>query len=810
MDRTLLEIVRQRLDQGSSAKTPWAKLVLAACTSDTALAAALEDAEWKPEKASTAEVVSGPAYIKSVSVEGFRGIGTPATLELPPGNGLTLVVGRNGSGKSSFAEAIELLTTGSNRRWSTRSKVWREGWRNLHHGSSELRVDFVFQGDGATTAVEQWAADAVDVEKGTRTVQRAGGKKAPLDSLGWMRPLELYRPFLSYNELGAMFDEGPTALHDKLSAMLGLDDLAAAQKALQQARLDASRAKDAVRAKTAGLVTQLNLVDDDRARNARRELEGQTPDLAALRKLLVATETSDESVGAAMRQLIALEPIDVDAIARAADGLRKAVSAQDALTGTPAAEARELAQLLGAAHKYHERHKPKKCPVCDSGDLGKPWRDATAKRVAELEARAAKFDETQRTAVAALTRLTSFLRPAPSCVTTLKRSTIDTTKLATAWNAWFSADDADVKAAAGRIETQAKEVAALLATAQEQARAAVATRDDAWARVAPALASWIDEATAAAAASGRVGDITRAEDWLKGTSDEIRAERFTPVAEQAKRLWELMRQQSNVELEGLTLEGSGARRRSELRVEVDGKPAQALGVMSQGELHAIALSLFVPRATTPESPFRFIVIDDPVQSMDPARVDGLARVLELVSAERQVIVFTHDDRLPEAVRRLEIKATVLGVTRREGSVVEVRTEADPVMRAIADARALAFTEELPLEIARRTVPGFCRLAIEAACWEAVRRRRLLRGDSFVKVEESIAEAKTLTQLVSLALYDDKARGADVLARINREFGAEQGDAFTASNKGPHEGYAGDLKTLTQRTSALTAQLRKLK
>ncbi|HYK98339.1 MAG TPA: hypothetical protein VEU77_08080, partial [Candidatus Acidoferrales bacterium] len=378
------------------------------------------------------------------------------------------------------------------------------------------------------------------------------------------------------------------------------------------------------------------------------------------------------------------------------------------------------------------------------------------------------------------------------------------------WNAWLSSDDADVKAAAVRIEKQAQEINALLATARDQARAVVATRDEAWGRVVPALAAWLDEAAAAAAASGRVGDITHAEEWLKDTSGEIRGERFAPVAERARRLWELMRQQSNVELEGLTLEGSGTQRRSELRVEVDGKPAQGLGVMSQGELHAIALCLFVPRATTAESPFRFMVIDDPVQSMDPARVDGLARLLESVAADRQVVVFTHDDRLPEAVRRLEITATILGVTRREGSVVEVRVEADPVMRAIADARALAFTDELPLEIARRTVPGFCRLAIEAACWEVVRRRRLLRGDSFVKVEESIAEAKTLTQLASLALYDEKDRGTDVLPRINREFGTEQGDAFKASNTGPHEGYTGDLKTLTQRTAALTAQLRKLK
>ena len=84
-----------------------------------------------------------------------------------------------------------------------------------------------------------------------------------------------------------------------------------------------------------------------------------------------------------------------------------------------------------------------------------------------------------------------------------------------------------------------------------------------------------------------------------------------------------------------------------------------------GRLHALALSLFFPRATMDESPFRFVVVDDPVQSMDPAKVDGLARVLEEAAATRQVVVFTYDDRLPEAVRRLGIDATILEVSREK-------------------------------------------------------------------------------------------------------------------------------------------------
>ena len=75
-------------------------------------------------------------------------------------------------------------------------------------------------------------------------------------------------------------------------------------------------------------------------------------------------------------------------------------------------------------------------------------------------------------------------------------------------------------------------------------------------------------------------------------------------------------------------------------------------------------------ATARIAPFRFIVIDDPVQSMDPARVDGLARVLESAARSRQVVVFTHDDRLASAVHRLDIEAMMMEVTRRERSVVE--------------------------------------------------------------------------------------------------------------------------------------------
>ncbi|WP_179275779.1 ATP-binding protein [Rhodococcus sp. 06-418-5] len=45
--------------------------------------------------------------------------------------------GRNGSGKSSFAEALEFAVTGEGYRWKDKASLWADSWRNLHHG---LRV----------------------------------------------------------------------------------------------------------------------------------------------------------------------------------------------------------------------------------------------------------------------------------------------------------------------------------------------------------------------------------------------------------------------------------------------------------------------------------------------------------------------------------------------------------------------------------------------------------------------------------------------------------------------------------------------
>jgi hypothetical protein len=273
-----------------------------------------------------------------------------------------------------------------------------------------------------------------------------------------------------------------------------------------------------------------------------------------------------------------------------------------------------------------------------------------------------------------------------------------------------------------------------------------------------------------------------------------------------------MRLQSNVDLTAIKLEGTGRAQAVGLEVTVDGKPAGALGVMSQGELNSLALSLFLPRASLAESPFGFVIVDDPVQAMDPARVEGLARVLQRTAKTRQVIVFTHDDRLPEAVRRLQIEHDQLDVLRRANSVVEVRTGYEPVDAYLKDAQALMSTARhggIPDAVILRVVPGFCRAAIEASCIEVVRKRRLKRGDRHAEVEQLLEANKGLNKLMALALYDDADRAGEVATTIRNKWKDETLEVYKACQSGAHGDFVGDLGRFVSRAGTFTGQIRKL-
>src|SRR2546426_10152596 len=133
MDPGLGRIVWARLEADGPLGAGWGDLVLGALEGRDGLEAQLAGSSASPPPLA-AQVSPAPtgAFLRSVAVEGFRGIGRAQTLEVAPGPRLTLVVGRNGSGKSSFAEGLEVLLTCDSLRWKERAAVWRGGLRHHH------------------------------------------------------------------------------------------------------------------------------------------------------------------------------------------------------------------------------------------------------------------------------------------------------------------------------------------------------------------------------------------------------------------------------------------------------------------------------------------------------------------------------------------------------------------------------------------------------------------------------------------------------------------------------------------------------
>jgi recombinational DNA repair ATPase RecF len=817
MTETLRETVLARLETES--KEDWAALVLAALDGSPALAELLEPARPRAPKQATAQpsavaAVPDPVFLKSITVEGFRGIGPRRMLELNAWPGLTLVVGRNGSGKSSFAEALEVILTESTARFR-RSVIWKEGWENLHHKTRHVAAEFALEGlKGTCTITRSWA-DGASLEAAQTAVQMTGRARTDLTSLGWTRPLQNTNPILSYSELGGMLEEGPSKLFDALNRILGLDAITQALAALKDARTSRESQQKLATAERDKLAVPLTNAVDPRAKQALGAISGREWNLQIIETLLAdsAKLAHSETDTQKLARLAMVTGPDPAAAAASARALRDAHKQLDATRGTLASKAQALADILDKALLFHAAHGDGDCPVCGKNKALTPtWRKTQSKEIETLRQQARDARDADVKAKQALEQARrQTMSMAPDLITAAQALGLNSATAASqALLAWLEGLQADgALTLATHLETQAQPTADALKKLADEAAAEHRRREDVWRPLAMQLAQWLPIATKAQQGKLAVPQLKKAEQWLKDTEDDIRNDRLRPIADMAKDLAAKLLLGSNVTLGKITLAGSGPKRRVDMDVRVDGSESAALGVMSQGELNSLALSLFIPRATLAESPFRFVVIDDPVQSMDPARVDGLARVLDATARERQVVVFTHDDRLPEAVRRLGIAATVVEVTRREGSVVDVRTAQDPVGRYIEDARALARTDNLPSEAARRVIPGLLREALEAACMESLRRRRFAKGETRPEVETLLLErGRKLNPLAALAIFDDAERAADVLSRINKDVGREAGDAFKACNEGAHAVFDGDKVNLVHESEKLARWLQR--
>ncbi|HEX8509579.1 MAG TPA: hypothetical protein VF635_08815, partial [Propionibacteriaceae bacterium] len=506
--------------------------------------------------------------------------------------------------------------------------------------------------------------------------------------------------------------------------------------------------------------------------------------VAALRALAIGA-TGQCSATEALQAILAVELPDADSVTLLARELRQSSAEVEALTDQ-ASELEDLRRsLLHEALRYHEATGDHTCPVCQQGNLDGDWRRRTNDAVMQSDLLS---DQRQRMA-ARLTDLRTEARrrvswrPAVVDQQVVELGAGNTVRAA--WNAWSTApsDDAEL---ADHLEAGSSLLSTAVGVWQREAEQHAAALLNVWAPLATDIAAWVAEFEEAVAAEARAVRLEKVQQALLQAEKALKVERFEPIEEHAKQIWSRLRQESNVDLHRIELTGQTTRRRVEIRAAVDGKDAGALAVMSQGELHALALALFLPRAAMAESPFRFVVLDDPVQAMDPAKVDGLLAVLTELAATHQVIVLSHDDRLAQAARRLTEPPRILEVTRGTDSRVTVQQSLDPAKRYLDDAFALCLDEDVPEQTRRLILPAVLRHALEAASYQRYYATRLASGAALHDVEADWGKAQRTFPRVELALGDRP------IAAWRDRFPA-RARALGLCSSGMHQGLQGNLK-----------------
>ncbi|WP_017573397.1 ATP-binding protein [Nocardiopsis halotolerans] len=609
------------------------------------------------------------AYLTGIRVQGFRGIGRPAELTFDAGPGLTVIVGRNGSGKSSFAEAAEAALTGRNPRWDSMPTGWRDGWRNLHYDErTEATVDIHIAGDeGSTRISRRWTGESVRSARGE--VVHPDGEVSPLRTMEWGENLVRYRPFLSYDELGRTVTGRSAELYDTLTGLLGLSGLAEAERRLAKVCDGLAKRRDRPSRELRYLLDALRESDDPRAVQAVQYLTASYFDMDALRRIAADDGPRDPELHTVLRRLRRLSVPERALMADVVNELRGAAMELAMAAGSKGDRAHGVVKLLEQAIEHHQRHpNDTECPTC-SAPLGADWVRRANAQLRALRPQASVVSAAYERADTARDQARFLMSPAPGWLP-------PESELGQVWSLWESgADITDLGELAEHIETVGRKLRAAAVSPRREASERLEDPTGGWAEMAEQLSAWLDDAQDALEARDALNDAEAALNWLSEQARVLRAERLGPVASQAEQVWYRLRQERHIDLQGMRLIGRGARRRVEVDVAVDGVEDQtsAPGLLSQGEFQALALSICLPRTLVEGNPFGFLVLDDPVQAMDTETVEGLSAVLAEVGRHRQLIVFTHDTRLSDALRRLGLPANIRTINRDAMSNVWVET-----------------------------------------------------------------------------------------------------------------------------------------
>ncbi|MEU1808174.1 hypothetical protein [Micromonospora aurantiaca (nom. illeg.)] len=706
----------------------------------------------------------GPWFLRGLEVQGHVGIGeAPLALKLPPKPGIVVISAPNGTGKTSAADALRhLLSDGVARKYELAEA-------NLHYEDRSIQAVVTNGQDDVKISCSGF---------GAARWQQPDGTAGPLPE-GWKSAYAQFSPVLLYPEIAPVIEK-PDRLHDFLKGGLPLDVLMELLKLVDGVRTEGRTAKGMVEREHSAAFGQLAKLSGAESLVSLVRASGPlpSPEQAAEIRALAA------ALPRAVRRpnLARIWVVDREAVERLKDALKAVHEARVAVV--PGADAaREALEKLVRSKGEHLEHLRANdvCPVC--GTTGAGWlptaRTAAERLTNELKA----LNTAERAADEQWRRLLSTAFPEPLPAETrelLRRKFSDDGEFIDRWEQLSS------RVTGLKVHTASKEVLAELFEESEQVgkwyadvRGKIVSEYESaisgTALGGRQIEQWLDSverqrrACVRGAAADKLGKAV--ELWIKDT----RASLFKPIAEKVTEYWKELNRDSDLDLTELKLAG-GTRQAGKVSISlaVGGTSVSpgpdAPKVLSTGQRNALALATYLPRATQMESPFRFLVLDDPIHAFDSERVQYLARALVALSESFQIVVLTHDERLWHELRALGKHTRHLRLARLSdpASTVQVVDVTSPGMGFVEELeRVLAIEEKRPVgSEAARTILALtmCRQALDTEIGEWVEvlgRRAGWSGDRITAARDKANNTRKQLGLLNSILFELGAQPVDL-------------------------------------------------
>jgi ABC-type uncharacterized transport system ATPase subunit len=624
-------------------------------------------------------------FLSHVDVQGHVGIGeVTVSLELVPTPGVTVITAPNGTGKTSIVDGIRRCLGND-----SRTDEVLEG--NLHYDVRNIDV----------TVTDRTRIAHLRCSGNSTASWHEGADGASAIPSNWSRAYSRYQPVLLYPEIARIITE-PGNLHDFLKTAISVDVLQELQR-----RIGDQRTKSRTYATT--LAKLRTAAADLLAGEAYAEVKAL---VAACAEVPTASQRS--AVAAALTGLatqtsrVVPEIVEVAALPVYAEStatrVESFVAAKEGVVSGTEVLRDVLRKLRDPGDALAEARTADRCPVC--GATGQGWDQVAQEQEQVLTKLLSAYDKAKLALEARLKSIIGVLPKAPAVLDTLTAVgdlEDDVTDLKGRWElVWGSAAGLKVdELTVASIDALVESIARIrkdrdaLAVRLDVLRSAQSGQD---ALIKVAVDAWLENADDAKDEIGRRDPADKLKNWVDGQIKSTRDLLFQPISDGAKEIWSFLNPESDLDLTGLGIAGGTERQQKILPgLEIGGVtvPASTEGVrvLSTGQRNALSLATYLPRSAQLASPFRFLVLDDPIQAFDGSRVSYLAARLSEIAKTHQVLVFTHDERLWDDLCALSANARRVVLRRRadgksQVEVIEATSAGNVLLAELAKTLAI--------------------------------------------------------------------------------------------------------------------------